>query len=197
MTHVLAVYTVLYVAILFTTVGIWAGDIASATGDFRVLLFSLGAFSLKLAIDDYVHFSKKRQDIETSLTISLAIYLLLAGSIANAALARPRLAAILFCLVFVAGAAWILIGDNTPDADDPDRLWRHRWWLAVNTLSASLLGWTAYLGLQRDYSPAAYLLTILLIVIVTDFLALGTLGRLAAEAERSDIGGQGGTPGNP
>ena len=190
MTHVLAVYTVIYVAILFTTVGIWAGDIAATTGDFRVLLFSLGAFSLKLAIDDYVHFSKRRERLEISLVFSLASYLLLASSIAFAALARARLAPLMFGLVFVVCTIWLLVSDTKEDGDTDVR-WRRIGWLVVNIGSALLLAWAATLGVQRTYSDAVVPLMILFIVIVTDFFMFGTLKRLAEEATSHEQQGSG------
>jgi hypothetical protein len=190
LTHVLAVYTVIYVAILFTTVGIWAGDIAAATGDFRVLLFSLGAFSLKLAIDDYVHFSKRRERLEISLVFSLASYLLLASSIAFAALARARLAPLMFGLVFVVCTIWLLVSDTKEDGDTDGR-WRRIGWLVVNMGSALLLAWAATLGVQRTYSNAVVPLMILFIVIVTDFFMFGTLKRLAEEVTSHEQQGSG------
>lgn len=186
MTHILAIYTVIYVAILFTTVGIWAGDIATASGDFRILLFTLGAFSLKLAIDDYLHFTKVRQGLHESLVLSLLMYLFLAGSIANAALARPQLASSLFAIVFIIGSLWIFKSIRAGVFVDAESKRRHNVWLCINLIAISLLIWATALGLQQQYSDAKIPLTILFILVVLDFFFLGTLRRLAEEAMRSE-----------
>lgn len=186
MSHVLAIYTVLYVAILFTTVGIWASDIAAATGDFRILLFTLGAFGLKIAIDDYVHFSKKRTDLQPSLFLSLVIYLLLAGSIANAALARPRVASGLFALVFLVGTVWILIGDRETGPLAPLDKQRRTGWAIINIVSIGLLVWASVLGVQQTYSAAKTPLSLMFAVVIVDFFVFGTLRRLADEAARAE-----------
>jgi hypothetical protein len=179
MNHPLAVYTVIYFAILLTAYSMWAGDIATASGDSRVLLFCLGAFSIKLAIDDYLHFSKPSRHLQIDLTLSLAVCLLLASSIANAALSRPVLAPILFALVFVVGFIWLCV-NGALSKNEPDKL-RRIGWLGVNITSAGLLVWAASLGVQKYYSSAALPLTLLFLLIVADFFVFGTLRRLAAE----------------
>lgn len=183
MNHPLAVYTVIYFAILLTAYSMWAGDIATASGDSRVLLFCLGAFSIKLAIDDYLHFSKPSKHLQTDLILSLAVCLLLASSIANAALSRPALAPILFASVFGVGSIWLCV-NGALSKNEPDKR-RRRGWLVVNIVSAGLLIWAASLGVQKSYSPAAIPLTILFLLIVADFFLLGTLRRLAAEGHKT------------
>lgn len=173
MTHPLAVYTVIYIAILFVTVSIWGSDIADVTGDTRVLLFTLGAFSIKLAIDDYVHFQSARRDLlHVDLWLSLLMYLLLAASIAHSAIGRTHIAALLFAAVFLLGIAWIVYSGLSGSG------WRIDW-LIVNTLAIGLLGWAAALESGPAYTDASIPLTLLFVLVVADFVAFGTLRRLA------------------
>lgn len=178
MNHTLAIYTVIYVAILFVTVSIWGGNIASATGDTRVLLFALGAFSLKLAIDDYIHFhNAKRERLHADLMLSLIIYLLLAGSIAHSAIGRTRIATIQFAFVFVMGAIWICLSGFSGKKEDRNR---RIGWLIVNILAIVFLGWATRLNPQSMYTSASIPLSLLFILIVADFFVFSTLGRLAS-----------------
>ncbi|HTU68366.1 MAG TPA: hypothetical protein VMF52_20655 [Steroidobacteraceae bacterium] len=187
MTHVLAIYTVIYIAILFTTVGIWAGEIAKAEGDFILLLSALGAFSLKLAIDDYLHFSKLKKGIQKSLLFSLGMYLMIAASIANAALAKPVLAPALAAGVFVLGIVWLLTGEPQThvDADEQRKAEkRHKGWLKLNGISVGLLGICACLQLKAHFSWASAFLAALIVLVIYDFFKYETLGRLAEAAEK-------------
>jgi len=175
MSHPLAVYTAIYLAILFVTVSIWGGSIAQATGDARVLLFALGAFSLKLAIDDYVHFlGARRERLHIDLLLSLVIYLLLAGSIAHSAVGRVRVAALQFAAVFLVGAVWILYSGFSGSERR-----RRIGWLLVNGAAIALLVWAAVLEPQRAYTTATIPLPLVFFLVVADFFVFGTLRRLA------------------
>jgi hypothetical protein len=174
MNHPLAVYTVVYLAILFVTVSIWGSRISDAAGDIRILLFAQGAFSLKLAIDDYVHFQGARYRLQTDLSLSLLIYLVLAASIAAAATGRGCIAALLFGLVFVVGTIWLCVSGFSGDERS-----RRIGWLVVNVIAAALLAWAAVLGPASTYTAAAIPLTVLFLLVIADFLFFGTLRRLA------------------
>lgn len=178
MNHPLAVYTVIYVAILFVTVSIWGGKIGEASGDFRVLLLAQGVFSLKLAIDDYVHFQgARRERLEADLALSLLIYLLLAGSIALAASGRGSVAAICFALVFFVGMLWLNISGFSGTGGE-----RRKAWFVINLLALILLALVAFDDVPRTdgYSRASLWLSLLAALLVVDFFCFGTLKRLAA-----------------
>jgi hypothetical protein len=176
MNHPLAVYTVIYVAILFVTVSIWGGKIGEATGDYRVLLLAQAIFALKLAIDDYVHFQGARNKLHFDLHLSLLIYLLLAISIATAATGRGSASAVAFAVVFVTGALWIL----NSGFEGEGRL-RRIGWFVVNVLSAALLLVVAFARPPQSatYTDSSILLMGLVALIVFDFFYFGTLRRLA------------------
>jgi hypothetical protein len=176
MNHPLAVYTVIYVAILFVTVSIWGGKIGEAGGDHRVLLLALGAFGLKLAIDDYIHFQGASKSLVLDLALSLVIYLLLAASIACAASGRGQSAALLFAGVFAVGAGWIV---NTGFGGEGGA--RRKAWLAINVVAAVLLLLTAWRDPPHParYTMASLWLGLLVLLIVVDFVVFGTLQRLA------------------
>ena len=186
MIHPLAIYTVVYVAILFVTVSIWGSDIALTTGDTRILLFALGAFSLKLAIDDYLHFQRAKLDhLELDLFLSLVIYLLLAASIAHTAIGRTQVGAIQFALVFAVGTIWLFYsGFSGKDRN------RRFGWLIVNLIAIALLVWAAVLKPQSIYTAAKLPLTLLFILIVGDFFIFRTLGRLAESEEPATTAAQ-------
>ncbi|HEY0941392.1 MAG TPA: hypothetical protein VGE08_14930 [Steroidobacter sp.] len=188
MNHPLAVYTVIYVAILFVTVSIWGGKIGEATGDYRVLLLALGIFALKLAIDDYLHFQnvKKKSgesQLHFDLNLSLLVYLLLAVSIAMAATERGEAAAISFALVFATGMLWLCMSGF-----EGEEKGRRIGWLIVNGVSMGILlavafGWPP----QSDaYSVSSRWLAALVGVFVADFFYFGTLRRLAELHGRED-----------
>lgn len=176
MNHPLAVYTVIYVAILFVTVSIWGGKIGEATGDYRVLLLAQGIFGLKLAIDDYVHFQGARSKLHADLCLSLLIYLLLAASIATAASGRGSLSAVSFALVFIVGALWLSIS-GLAGAERSRRIG----WLVVNVISAVLLLIVAFSRPPQSavYTDSSCWLVALVGALVFDFFYFGTLRRLA------------------
>lgn len=176
MNHPLAVYTVVYVAILFVTVSIWGGKIGEATGDYRLLLLAQGVFSLKLVIDDYVHFQgATKSKLLFDLYLSLLVYLLLAVSIATAATQRGATSAVAFAYVFIAGSVWILISGF-----DGEGRWRRIGWLFINVLCAVvLLVVTFARPPQSTYTQASLWLLGLIALIVFDFFYFGTLRRLA------------------
>lgn len=176
MNHPLAVYTVIYVAILFVTVSIWGGKIGVATGDYRVLLLAQAIFGLKLAIDDYVHFQGAKNRLYLDLCLSLLIYLLLAASIATAAIERGSTSAVSFAFMFIAGALWLCISGFA----GPDRA-RRIGWLIVDILSAVLLLVVAVVKPPQStaYTGSSGWLVGLVVLLVFDFFYFGTLRRLA------------------
>jgi len=175
MNHTLAIYTVVYLAILFITVSIWGSGIGQAAGDIRVLLTCHGVFSLKLAIDDYLHFHEAKKHLTADLFLSLLVYLLLAGSIASAASSQGRRSAILFAAMFVIGVIWLCLSGFTGDGKS-----RRVWWLVVNLLSILLLTWAAVAHPFQTYGPAALPLSLLVVLLTIDFLVGRTLPRLAS-----------------
>lgn len=176
MNHPLAVYTVIYVAILFVTVSIWGGKIGEATGDYRVLLLAQAIFGLKLAIDDYVHFHGAKNKLHVDLCLSLLIYLLLAASIATAASGRGSTSAVSFAFVFIAGALWLFISGFEGAGRS-----RRIGWLVVNILSAALLLVVAFEKPPQStaYTGSSGWLVGLVALLVFDFFYFGTLRRLA------------------
>ncbi|WOD13027.1 nuclear transport factor 2 family protein [Pseudomonas sp. NyZ704] len=182
MNHPLAVYTVIYVAILFVTVSIWGGKIGEATGDYRVLLLALGIFGLKLAIDDYVHFLGAKNKLHADLSLSLLIYLLLAVSIATAASERGSVSAVSFALVFIVGALWLSISGFKGAARS-----RRLGWLFVNLVSATILMVVAFTKPPQptNYTTSSVWLTGLVVLLVFDFFYFGTLKRLAMTTEEN------------
>lgn len=188
MNHPLAVYTVIYVAILFVTVSIWGGKIGDATGDYRVLLLAQAIFALKLAIDDYIHFQdiKKPDKLHLDLNLSLLVYLLLAVSIATAATERGAASAFFFASVFAVGVLWLYHSeagpkDERPSESSEEDKRRRSGWLRVNIASALILAavaccWPPQCG---TYSGSSFLLAILVALIIIDFFHFGTLARLA------------------
>ena len=181
MNHPLAVYTAIYLAVLFVTVSIWGSNISTAAGDLRILLAAQGAFSLKLAIDDYVHFHAVRGRVHVDLHLSLLIYLLLASSVAASATGRGQLASLAFGAMFVVGIVWLFLSGFSGRGKR-----RRIAWLIINVLSAGLLGWAAVLVPASSYTLAAWPLGLLLMLVVIDFFCLGTLRRLARLAEAAD-----------
>jgi hypothetical protein len=174
MNHSLSVYTVIYLSIIFVTVSIFSSGIANSEGDLRLLIFAQGAFSLKIAIDDYIHFHKSRTDVYLSLNLSLLIYILLATSIAQAASGNGRIASLLFSFVFFVGCIWILLSE--PSRDERKR---RDGWLTVNWTAFLLLLLAAFMLPEKEYSLTAIPLCVLIALIVTDFFYFGTLRRLA------------------
>lgn len=176
MNHPLAVYTVIYVAILFVTVSIWGGKIGDATGDYRVLLLAQATFGLKLAIDDYIHFQGAKDKVVLDLSLSLLIYLLLATSIAMAASGRGTLATGFFCAVFVAGIAWLL----TSGFSGPERP-RRQGWLVINALTIAFLLFATFKHPPQStgYTCSTLWLGAVVMLLVGDFFYFGTLTRLA------------------
>lgn len=175
MSHPLAVYTVIYVAILFVTASIWGSDIASATGDAMVLLLTLGAFSLKLAIDDYIHFQgARKKGLHVDLNLSLVIYLLLAAGIACSAVGRTRVAVVLFAFVFLTGAFWLCLSGFSGDGGG-----RRIAWFFVNCVAVVFLTTAWVLNPKSTYTYASIPLTLLLLLVIADFIVFGTLKRLA------------------
>lgn len=184
MNHPLAVYTVIYVAILFVTVSIWGGKIGDATGDYRVLLLAQAIFGLKLAIDDYVHFQGAKNKLHIDLCLSLFIYLLLAVSIATAATEHGFASAVSFAGMFLAGALWLCISGFA----GPDRT-RRMGWLIVDILSVVLLSVVAWVKPPQAtaYTSSSCLLLGLVALLVFDFFYFGTLRRLAELHEQAEL----------
>ncbi len=180
MNHPLAVYTVVYLAILFVTVSIWGSGIAQSSGDVRLLLVCTAVFSLKLAIDDYVHFQEAKARLAVDLFLSLLIYLLLAASIACAASSQGRRSAILFAMMFSVGVAWLLISGLKGTGKN-----RRIWWLAVNFAAIILLAWAAIAHPFQNYGSATSPLSMLLALLLADFYIGGTLVRLASASAAS------------
>lgn len=193
MNHPLAVYTVVYVAILFVTVSIWGGKIGDATGDFQVLLLAQALFSLKLVIDDYVHFQgATKSKLHFDLYLSLLVYLLLAISIATAATRRGSASAVAFGCVFIAGSLWIIVSGFEGEGRS-----RRIGWLIVNVLCAGVLSVVAFVMPPEStaYTYSSVWLLGLVALIVFDFFYFGTLRRLAAlhlqaESDRSQSDGR-------
>lgn len=179
MNHPLAIYTALYFAILFLTVSIWSGDIRSARGESLALLVLVGTFSLKLAIDDYIHFHKPVADkkrLHLDLWFSLLVYLLLAATIAAAARTQVRAAEILMALVMLLGLVWLIINYATGTAADKKRRLQ---WAGINLVFILFL--LADVFFVSKYCPEGSLWIIygLVALVVLDACWLGTLKRLA------------------
>lgn len=181
MNHSLSVYTVIYLAILFVTVSIYGGQINAARGDAVFLLVAQAIFSLKLAIDDYIHFQARvpgHETVHVSLWFSLLIYLLLASSVAWSSMGDLRLAEHLFACVFLLGNAWICFTETHHPPSEEDRA-RHFGWFLLNLLSIGILLLDAYGYPGTDDIESKILCGALAIVFVVDFVCYGTLKRLA------------------
>ncbi|MBL0919130.1 MAG: hypothetical protein IBJ14_10535 [Hydrogenophaga sp.] len=181
MNHALSVYTVIYVAILFVTVSIWGGDMKDARGDALYLLITQGMFSLKLAIDDYVHFQNPDATEEArhrDLWFSLFMYLFLAASIANAAMDALVASKLLFALTFLVGLVWLIL--NKPVDGEVERKRRHIGWLTVNGLCVLLLTVDAFIFPAMHDTGSRWVYGFLALLIAVDFVYFGTLRRLAA-----------------
>lgn len=180
MSHVLSVYTAVYLAIVFCTVSIWGGRVPELWGDVWLLFTAQAMFALKLAIDDYCHFHERMGEHPVAdLGLSLLMYLVLAASFASAAMKHGSLGAGLFAATFVVGVAWLALNWTRTDAQSASR--RNRL-TAVNGLMIVLLCIAAYLGVSSEAfrgSSTWILLGTNAVVIVDFFLVAKTLDRLS------------------
>jgi hypothetical protein len=181
--HALTLYTALFFAIPFLTVSIWSGDIRKASGEALALLVYIGVLSLKLAIDDYIHFvsvgrstPEGKAKLHRSLHFSLLMYLLLAAATAHAAMGNLVVAEVLLILAMLLGLWWML-GDPVPPQDSASQF-RRSGWQMMNTLAILIL--VAAIGLQlRTDAAATGLIGVLIALVLIDAVLYGTLQRLA------------------
>ncbi|HVU23308.1 MAG TPA: hypothetical protein VHE13_04225 [Opitutus sp.] len=186
--HRLTIYTALYLAILFLTVSIWSSDIRHAEGKALALLVLLGTFSLKLAIDDYVHFQRlDGATVKTvnSLVMSLVVYLLLAASIACASTRHTVAAELLIAAVMLAGIVWLVITWRSQSETEPKDWVRRIGWLVVNFIIGTVLVVDAAFSSQYCADFSLLLIYGLTAVVVVDAIAFRTFRRLA-ELDRPD-----------
>lgn len=180
MSHVLSVYTAIYLAIVFCTVSIWGGKVPELNGDVLLLFTAQAMFALKLAIDDYCHFHERRGDHPVAdLSLSLLMYLVLAASFASAAMKHGSLGAGLFAATFVVGIAWLALNWTGADKQSVSR--RNRL-TAVNGLMIALLGLAAYLGVSSTefLGSTTWILSSTIVLVLVDFFVVAkTLDRLA------------------
>jgi hypothetical protein len=194
MNHPLSVYTVIYLAILFVAVSIWGSSLGAVSGDGRLLLVALGAFSLKVAIDDYIHFQGVCKNLHADLWLSLLIYLLMAATIAATATQHGSVAVGLFAGVFGVGVIWILkTGMTGPGAE------RRKGWLVVNAIAVVLLLLAMSIGPDlKKHTFASIPLALLASLVGFDFVHFGSLRRLAKlGAGQGDGAGRVSTGGAP
>lgn len=185
MSHVLSVYTAVYLAIVFCTVSIWGGRVPELKGDVLLLFTAQAMFALKLAIDDYCHFHERRGDHPVAdLSLSLLMYLVLAASFASAAMKHGSLGAGLFAATFVVGIAWLALnwtGSEKTRTGEKVVSRRNRL-TAVNGLMIALLGLAAYLGVSSTefLGGTTWILSSTIVLVLVDFFVVAkTLDRLA------------------
>ena len=178
MNHALAIYTALFLSIIYLTVSIYSSDIRASEGESLALLVFIGALSMKVAIDDYVHFHKTHTDKErlhVSLWFSLILYLLLAASAASAATKHIIAAEILMICSMLLGFLWILV---SVEGDIHTRV-RHNGWVLINLVIISVLFLDLCLFPAPQGDASVYLQYLLTGVVIFDALYFGTLRRLA------------------
>ena len=178
--HPLAVYSVLFLAIIFLAVSIYSGDIKDAKGPSLAFVILLAAFFIKMAIDDYMYFhlfGTDKEKAHTGLRCSLAMYLLIAFALANATTNLPR-AAFFLLLAMLVGLLWLTknyLGVSDKTVEDQKR---HVGWAYINVAFVAAL--STYIAFRFEDNPSIpqWLFYALTALVVFDAWKYGTLLRL-------------------